>query len=58
MILFDSFHAQSNLEDVKHPVWYHRECFLKVRLPQTEAAFDGFAQLRYEHQMALRNDLG
>lgn len=39
-------------------MWYHRECFFEVRLPPTEAAFDGFAQLRYAHQMAMKEDLG
>lgn len=52
------FFTQSNHEDSKFPVWYHAECFVKIRLPPNEAAFDGFALLRYEHQMALRKELG
>lgn len=53
-----SSHSQSNLDDLYYPEWYHQECFFKTRLPATEAGFDGFAQLRYTDQLAIKEDLG
>lgn len=49
---------QSDDEDCQYPQWYHQSCFFKTRLPQTEAAFDGFALLRYTDQLTIRDELG
>lgn len=49
---------QSDDDDCQYPEWYHQGCFFKTRLPPTEAAFDGFALLRYMDQLAIRDDLG
>lgn len=49
---------KSDEDDCQHPQWYHQHCFFKTRLPLTEAVFDGFPQLRYSDQTAIRNDLG
>ncbi|XP_031638339.1 poly [ADP-ribose] polymerase-like [Contarinia nasturtii] len=49
---------QSDDEDYRFPAWYHQICFFKTRLPQTEAAFDGFAKLRYIDQLAIKENLG
>ncbi|KAJ6649063.1 Poly [ADP-ribose] polymerase [Pseudolycoriella hygida] len=49
---------QSDDEDCQYPQWYHQACFFKTRLPRTEAAFDGFALLRYTDQLSIRDILG
>lgn len=56
--LNDFIFIKSNDEDCHYPDWYHMKCFFKFRLPQTEAAFDGFAKLRYADQLALKVHLG
>lgn len=39
-------------------MWYHQQCFFKIRQPASFAAFDGFANLRYAHQVAMKKNLG
>ncbi|XP_055300035.1 poly [ADP-ribose] polymerase-like [Sitodiplosis mosellana] len=49
---------QSDDDDCCIPRWYHVKCFFKTCLPRTEAAFDGFAKLRYADQLTIKEHLG
>lgn len=49
---------QSMTDDCKVPMWYDLQCFFKIRRPATETLIDGYANLRYEHQMEIRKQLG
>lgn len=49
---------QSDEEDSLYPDWYHQKCFFQANLARTEAAFDGFAKLRYDDQIAIKVQLG
>ncbi|KAG4065356.1 hypothetical protein HA402_012301 [Bradysia odoriphaga] len=49
---------QSEDDDCQYADWYHMKCFFKIRLPKTEAAFDGFAILRYADQQLIKVQLG
>lgn len=49
---------KSDEDDFEYPEWYHLDCFFKTRLPLTEAAFDGFALLRYKDQMTITEKIG
>lgn len=49
---------QSEEDDCQYPDWYHQKCFFQTHLPKTEAAFDGFANLRYSDQLGIKERLG
>lgn len=49
---------QSDEDDCEYPDWYHQKCFFQTHLPRTEAAFDGYTNLRYADQLAIRVQLG
>ncbi|XP_031626910.1 poly [ADP-ribose] polymerase-like [Contarinia nasturtii] len=49
---------QSNEDDCQLPQFYHMKCFFKTCLPRTEAAFDGYANLRFADQLAIKVHLG
>lgn len=52
------FLTQSMTEDCMKPEWYDMACFFKIRRPFSEDHIDGFASLRYSHQMQIRSKIG
>ena len=45
-------------DDCLKPEWHDMSCFFKIRRPISEDYIDGFANLRYRHQVQIREKLG
>lgn len=49
---------QSMTADCMQPEWHHMKCFFEIRRPVSVDLIDGFVNLRYNHQMEIRSNLG